>query len=76
MKSGQFAEILTSSLPMVRHLKALMYSRSINGANFASFVGFWGELHEICIIRWKFCQKTKLKFETCKFKNEETNVYG
>ena len=62
-KSGQFAGILTSSLPMVRHLKALIYSGSINGANFASFTGLWGELHEICIIRWRFCQKTKLKFE-------------
>ena len=62
-KSGQFAGISESSLPMVRHLKVLMYSGSINGANFASFVGFWGELHEICIIRWRFCQKTKLKFE-------------
>ena len=67
-----------SSLQMVRHLKALMYSRSINGANFTSFVGFWGELCKICIICWRFCQKTKLKFENfaCKFKNEETNVYG
>ena len=37
----------------------IMYSGSINGANFASFVGFWGELRKICIIRWKFCQKTK-----------------
>ena len=62
-KSGQFAGISTSSLPMVRHLKALIYSGSINGANFASFAGFWGELHEICIIRWRFCQKTKRKFE-------------
>ena len=33
-----------------QHLKALMYSGSINGANFASFMGFWGELREICII--------------------------
>ena len=62
-KSGQFAGISMSSLPLVRHLKALMYSESINGANFASFMGFWGELHEICIIPWKFCQKTKRKFE-------------
>ena len=62
-KSGQFTGISTSSLPMVRHLKALMYSGSINGANFASFAGFWGKLRKICIIRWKFCQKTKLKFE-------------
>ena len=30
---------------MVRNLKALMYSGSINGANFTSFMGFWGELH-------------------------------
>ena len=58
-KSGRFAGISTSSLPMVRHLKALMYSGSINGVNFASFVGFWGELREICKIRWRFCQKTK-----------------
>ena len=63
VKSGQFTGISMSSLPMVRHLKALMYSGSINGANFASFMGFWGELCEICIIRWRFCQKTKLKFE-------------
>ena len=63
MKSGRFTGISESSLPMVRHLKALMYSGSINGANFASFTGFWGELCKICIIRWKFCQKTKLKFE-------------
>ena len=56
-----------------------MYSGSMNGVNFALFMGFWGELREICIIRWKFCQKTKPKFEkffACKFKNEETNVYG
>ena len=48
---------------MVRNLKALMYSGSIIGVDFASFAGFWGELHKICIIRWRFCQKTKLKFE-------------
>ena len=39
---------------MARNLKALMYSGSINGANFASFTEFWGELREICMIRWKF----------------------
>ena len=61
-KSGRFTGISMSSLLMVRHLKVLMYSGSINGANFASFVGFWGELCKICIIRWKFCQKTKHKF--------------
>ena len=44
------------SLPMVRNLKALMYSGSINGANFASFLGSWGELREICMIRWKFAE--------------------
>ena len=62
-KSGRFAGISMSSLPMVRHLKALMYSESINGANFASFTGSWGELREIYIIRWKFCRKTKCKIE-------------
>ena len=63
VKSGQFAGISGSSLPIVRNLKAFMYSGSINGANFASFTGFWGKLHKICIICWRFCQKTKLKFE-------------
>ena len=43
--------------------ESIMYSGSINGANFALFTGFWGELHGICLIRWKFCQKTKHKFE-------------
>ena len=70
---------------MVRNLKALMYSGSINGANFTSFMGVWGELCKICMIRWKFAEKTKLKFENfaCKFENfahkfkdEETNVYS
>ena len=37
-KSGRFTGISKSSLLMVRHLKALMYSRLTNGANFASFV--------------------------------------
>ena len=37
-KSGRFTGISESSLSMVRNLKALMYSGSINGANFASFV--------------------------------------
>ena len=46
---------------MVRNLKALMYSGSINGADFASFTGFWGELHEICMIRWKFAKNLNLK---------------
>ena len=64
VKSGRFAGISESSLPMVRNLKALMYSGSINGVNFTSFMGFRGELCEICIIRWKFCQKIKLKFES------------
>ena len=59
VKSGRFAGISGSSLPMVRQLKALRYSGSINGANFASFVGFWGELCEICIIRWGFLPKDK-----------------
>ena len=78
MKSGRFAGISESSLPMVRHLKALMYSGSINGANFASFMGFWGELHEICIIHWNFTKRQNLilKNFACKFKDEETNVYG
>ena len=62
-KSGLFTGISTRFLPMVRHLKALIYSGSINGVNFASFAGFVGELREICIICWRFCQKTKLKFE-------------
>ena len=57
MKSGQLAGISESSLPMVRDLKALMYSGSINGTNFVSCAGFWGELHEICMIRWKFAKK-------------------
>ena len=62
---------------MVRNLKALMYSGSIHGANFTSFVGSWGELREICMIRWKFAE-TKLKFENFahNFKVEETNVYS
>ena len=34
VKSGRFAGNSESSLPMVRNLKALMYSGSINGANF------------------------------------------
>ena len=46
---------------MVRNLKALMYSGSIDGANFASFVGLWGELHEICMICWKFAENKTLK---------------
>ena len=62
-KSGQFAGISESSLPMVRNLKALMYSGSINSANFASFAGSWGELHEICIIRWNFCRKQNLNLK-------------
>ena len=41
----------------------IMYSGSINGANFPSFTGFVGEWSEFRIIRWKFCQKTKRKFE-------------
>ena len=67
---------------MVRNLKALMYSGSINGANFESFMGFWGELHEICMFRWKFAKRQNSNFEkknfffACKFKDEETNVYG
>ena len=40
--------------------ESIMYSGSINGANFASFTGFWGELCEICIIRWKFLPKDKM----------------
>ena len=77
-KSGRFAGISTSSLSMIRHLKALMYSGSINGANFASFVGFWGELHKICIICWKFAKRQNLNLKNfaCKIKNEETNVYS
>ena len=63
VKSGPFTGISTSSLPMVWHLKSLMYSESIIGVNFASFTGFWGELCEICVICWRFCQKTKRKFE-------------
>ena len=55
-KSGQFAGISESSLLMVRNLKALMYSGSINGANFASFMGSWGELSKICMIHWKFAE--------------------
>ena len=42
--------------------ESIMYSESINGANFASFAGFVGDLRGICIIRWKFCQKVKCKF--------------
>ena len=37
----------------------IMHSGSINDANFASFTGFWFELREICIIRWKFLPKNK-----------------
>ena len=37
----------------------IMYSGSINGANFALFAGFWGKLCEICIIRWKFLPEDK-----------------
>ena len=33
-ESGQFTEISESSLLMVMNLKALMHSRSTNGANF------------------------------------------
>ena len=69
-KSGRFAGISMSSLPMVRHLKTLIYSGSINGANFTSFVGFWGELHEICIIHWRFCQKKKLLLVNLKTKKQ------
>ena len=63
---------------MVRNLKALMYSGSVNGANFASFTGFWGELCETCIIRWNFTKRQNLilKIFACKFKDKETNVYG
>ena len=77
-KSGRLAEISESSLLMVRNLKALMYSGSINGANSTSFAGFWGELHKICMICWKFAKKQNFKFENFarKFKDEETNVYG
>ena len=77
-KSGRFAGISMSSLSMVRHLKVLMYSGSINGANFASFVGFWSKLHEICIICWKFAKRQNLNLKNfaCNFKNKETNVYG
>ena len=48
--------------------ESIMYSGSINGANFASFTGFWHELREICIIHWKFCQKANvnLKNFACK----------
>ena len=58
-KSGRYAGISEGSLQMVRNLKALMYSGSINGANFASFVGFWGELPEICIMCWGCLPKDK-----------------
>ena len=61
---------------MVRNLKALIYSGSINGANFTSFVGFWGELHEICMIRWKFAEKQNLNLKILLVKDEETNVYS
>ena len=75
-KSGGFAGISTSSLPMVRHLKALMYSGSVNGVNCASIMGFWGELRKICIIRWRFCQKTKLNLKNfaCKFKKTKKQM--
>ena len=61
---------------MVRNLKALMYSGSINGANFASFTGFWGELRKICMIRWKFAEKQNLNLKILLVKDEETNVHG
>ena len=53
-----------------------MYSGSINGVNFASFVEFWGELHEICMIRWKFAKRQILNLKILHIKGEETNVYG
>ena len=63
VKSGRFAGISESSLLMVRKLKALMYSGSIIGVNFASFAVFWGELHEICMIRWKFAERQNLNLK-------------
>ena len=63
VKSGRFAGISESSLPMVRNLKALMYSGSINGANFMWFAGFWGELCKICVIRWKFVKSKTWNFK-------------
>ena len=58
---------------MVRNLKALMYSGSINGVNFTSFMGFWGELSKI---RWKFAEKQNLNLKILLIKDEETNVYS
>ena len=62
---------------MVSNLKALMYSGSINGANFASFVVFWGELHKICMIRWKFVEN-KIDFANFahNFKDGNQSMYG
>ena len=76
-KSGRFAGNSESSLLMVSNLKALMYSGSINGANFASFAVFWGELHEICMNRWKFVN-FKIDFANfaCNFKDGNQSMYG
>ena len=61
---------------MVRNLKALMNSGLINGANFASFAGFWGELHKICMIHWTFAKRQTLNLKILLIKDEETNVYS
>ena len=65
---------------MVRNLKALMYSGSINGVN---FMGFWGEMCEICVICWKFAKNKTLKMKILpiinfarNFKDGKANVYG
>ena len=59
--------------------ESIMYRGSINGVNFASFAGFVGRivrnlynLLEIFVKR----QNVNLENFACKFKNEETNVYG
>ena len=75
-KSGRFARISESSLPMFRNLKALMYSGPINGVNFASFTGFWGELCKISMIRWKFAERQNLNLKILLVKDKETNVYS
>ena len=48
---------------MVRNLKALRYSGSTNGVNFMGFTRFWGEMHEISMIRGEFAEHKTLNFK-------------
>ena len=59
--------------------ESIMYSGSINGANFASLAGFVGRIAQNLYNSLEIFakrQSVNLGNFACKFKNEETNVYG